>query len=175
MVEILRVVDSYVKAPWIGSNSWFASIERSRNPQTDIWNIPKHAKLLRIKLDFKEGGAFDFHDTFQKAKERINYTANMQNADELNVQSVQIEQLPAYQKAETLNHEFTHGQQEGDHGRNTAVNAPNSVRANALRPIDSMYAAGAITQERSARNQQNSPFAPPPGYEEVEQLHSSAT
>ncbi|KAF8467634.1 hypothetical protein BDZ91DRAFT_793320 [Kalaharituber pfeilii] len=59
-----NVYDSYVTAPFFGPNVWVSTIRAVRNG-----NIPDGIPELELKLTFKDGGTFDFHNHIEHAKE----------------------------------------------------------------------------------------------------------
>jgi hypothetical protein len=75
-------------------------------------NIPPTIPAIELKLTFKEGGAFDFHSTFERIKERLSHAVeiaresgqltggeglDMQQG--VNMDSVHLDELPAYEDA----------------------------------------------------------------------------
>jgi len=117
-------------------------------------------------MTFKDGGAFDFHSTFERIKERLQQAVDVAresgqlvgdgtevNAGRgggglsgVNMDSVHLDELPAYEDA------------TGDR--------PPHIRTE--EPLIDLSVSPPST-ERSPRNQQFSPPAePPPGYETVQ-------
>jgi hypothetical protein len=109
---------------------------------------------VELKLTFKEGGAFDYHNIFEQVKERLYNAVQMARDQGRNVGSVggvvdvaglgevHMEQLPAYEAPPGP---------ESDHDQITV--------ADGLSP----HRAGAQTQPHDP-----SPDEPPPGYEEAQ-------
>ena len=134
--------------------------------------IPSHHAFIEIKMTFKDGGAFDFHSSFERIKETLSQA--LESAREsgqvtgqgqgVDLSGVHLDQLPAYE----------------DIG-NTAVAQPPNILQQPV-PITSRNAH----QSRPANNAQLQPLdaplggptsgshfqppdEPPPGYEEAQQ------
>jgi hypothetical protein len=111
-------------------------------------NIPSGVPVLELKMTFKEGGTYDFHNAFERIKERTVNAVEiaresghlMGNSTSAAFNGVHLDELPAYEDAartgETVN--------PIDHGRQERVAA------------------------QTARGIQE-PAPPPPRYEEVQQ------
>ncbi|KAJ8115525.1 hypothetical protein OPT61_g2857 [Boeremia exigua] len=144
-VPILNVADSRVTAPWFGANKWEAVI----HPVTGGGIPPQHGELDCV-MEFKEGGAFDFHNIFERLKERLRQTidvARESGVDEtVAAGNVNMEDLPAYE--------------------DTRQHARGSV------PVAASASPETATPQRSSPLQSPRPFQPPsdppPGYEEVQ-------
>ncbi|KAJ4343694.1 hypothetical protein N0V95_006559 [Ascochyta clinopodiicola] len=160
-VPILNVADSRVTAPWFGANKWEAVI----HPVTG-GGIPSQHGELDCIMEFKEGGAFDFHNTLERLKERLRQTidvARESGVDEtVAAGNVNMEDLPAYE--DTRQHTSV---------PEVPLSPPVSAGlsgASAGGPV----AATAKTEspQRSSPPQSTQPFQPPseppPGYEEVQ-------
>jgi hypothetical protein len=95
-VPILNVADSRVTAPWFGANKWEAVI----HPVTG-GGIPPHHSELDCVMEFKDGGAFDFHNTFERLKERLRQTIDVARESGIDetvaAGNVITEDLPAYE------------------------------------------------------------------------------
>ena len=162
--ELSRIVDSYVKTPWIGPNTWVANLERSRSFQCDIWNIPKRIAALRLDINFNEGGAYEFHNTVIKAKERLHQAMEVRNMSlnengaagfaVMNPNSDNLEQLPEY--GNSLN------TVSRDNGEMMCM----AARHNSL--VDEM---GEQPERRSVQPEtpQEAQVESPPSYEEAQQ------
>jgi len=163
-VPILNVADSRVTAPWFGANKWEAVI----HPVTG-GGIPPHHSELDCVMEFKDGGAFDFHNTFERLKERLRQTidvARESGVDEtVAAGNVITEDLPAYEDSR-------------QHPR--VPEAPQSPPINGRLSDAGAGAGGPVTAaapeadspQRSSPLQSPRPFQPPseppPGYEEVQ-------
>jgi hypothetical protein len=78
-------------------------------------NIPATIPAIEVKMTFKEGGAFDFHSTYERIKERMQQVVDIAResgaltqgqaedgrADMggVNLDSVHLDELPAYEDA----------------------------------------------------------------------------
>ena len=82
--------DSRIVAPFFGPNSWCASVVPVANGGIPVASA---SSAIELKLVFKDGGAFDFHTTFETVKERA------QQAMEAGSAEVHLEDLPAYEDA----------------------------------------------------------------------------
>lgn len=119
-------------------------------------------------MEFKEGGAFDFHNTFERLKERLRQTLDVARESGIDetvaAGNVNMEDLPAYedtrQHARVPEEPLSPPVSAGLSG--TGVSAP--VAAAAPPEPDS--------PQRSSPLQSPQPFQPPseppPGYEEVQ-------
>lgn len=58
--------------------------------------IPTQHGVVELKLTFREGGAFDFHQVFEQIKERVHHAQTMAR-DSGRALDVDLEQLPAYE------------------------------------------------------------------------------
>ena len=108
---LLDFKDSYVVAPWFGANYWAAVVTpRPRG------GVPPGVTELELKMEFKEGGSFDFHTLFVRVKELAVQQAESDayRASEYgdgggygtggfyappNMPAVNLEQLPAYEES----------------------------------------------------------------------------
>lgn len=164
-VPILNVADSRVTAPWFGANKWEAVI----HPVTG-GGIPSQHGELDCVMEFKEGGAFDFHNTFERLKERLRQTidvARESGVDEtVAAGNVNMEDLPAYedtrQHARVPEEPLSPPASAGLSGVGVAVDGPASAAV----------APESDSPQRSSPLQSPRPFQPPseppPGYEEVQ-------
>lgn len=102
---ILNLHDTYVRAPFFGANYWTASVRPVAGG-----GIPPTLTLVDLRMTFREGGAFDYHNVFELIKERLNQAVqsardagrNVGNAagmDPAVLQGLHLEQLPAYEPA----------------------------------------------------------------------------
>lgn len=75
-VNIDRVSHNHARAPWFGSNSWHAKLNRwqrwdSVRPSIPKWTVPEHILQLDVRMDFRDGGAFDFHTNSERLREMV--------------------------------------------------------------------------------------------------------
>ncbi|KAL2823924.1 hypothetical protein BDW59DRAFT_91112 [Aspergillus cavernicola] len=137
---LLNLHDSYVSSPFFGPNAWNAVVQ-----PVPGGGIPPSLIAVHLKVTFKEGGAFDFHNQFEMVKERLQQAVDVsgesgRGAGNVNMASVHLEELPAYSGPQS-------GLNTGSHNYNRP----------APRHSASETSTGAEPQE------------PPPGYEEVQQ------
>ncbi|KAF2162969.1 hypothetical protein M409DRAFT_68903 [Zasmidium cellare ATCC 36951] len=101
---ILNLHDSYPHNPMFGASYWTASAQPVQGG-----GIPVPATgVVELKLTFKEGGAYDFHTTYEKLRERLQQVVDVSrmngngsgsSAGAMNgvdVSNVNLEDLPAY-------------------------------------------------------------------------------
>ncbi|RDL39462.1 PH protein [Venustampulla echinocandica] len=100
---ILNLQDTFVRAPFFGANYWTANVK-----PVSGGGIPPTNSAIELRLTFREGGAFDFHNTYEQIKERL-YQAYMVaresgRAGDSNMDfgNVHLEQLPAYEACSTV-------------------------------------------------------------------------
>jgi len=158
---ILNLHDTHVAAPFFGPNVWTSIVQ-----SVPGGNIPPEHPAVELKMTFKDGGAFDFHSTFERIKERLQQVVDVAresgqlvgdgsevNAGRgggglsgVNMDSVHLDELPAYEDA-------TGSRRPDPHSQEPLIDLTGSPPATA----------------RSPREQQFSPPAePPPGYETVQ-------
>ncbi|KAH0551770.1 hypothetical protein GP486_007011 [Trichoglossum hirsutum] len=167
---ILNLHDTHVSAPFFGPNIWTAALQ----PVTG-GGIPPTQSVIELKMVFKEGGAFDFHQHFERVKERLlqavdvareaghRGTGGESSLTGVNLASVHLEQLPAYEEA-----------------NRGSASPPGGSTA---RPLYSMQGGSGVATssnsqgsgkpppsgESSAEGERfEPPVEPPPGYEEVQ-------
>lgn len=63
--------------------------------------IPPSLPAVQVKVTFKEGGAFDFHNHFERIKERLqqaveNSQASSRGARNVDLSTIHLDELPAY-------------------------------------------------------------------------------
>jgi hypothetical protein len=111
---ILNLHDTRVAAPFFGPNVWTAIVQ-----PVPGGNIPPEHAALELKMTFKDGGAFDFHSTFERIKERLQQAVDVARESgqligdgtdigggngggplsSVNLDSVHLDELPAYEDA----------------------------------------------------------------------------
>lgn len=129
---------------------------------------PQHGELDCV-MEFKEGGAFDFHNTFERLKERLRQTIDVARESGIDetvaAGSVNMEDLPAYE--DTRQH-----RRVSEASQSPPANAGlGGVGVGVGGPVTSA-APDADSQQRASPLQSPRPFQPPseppPGYEEVQ-------
>ncbi|OBT63688.1 hypothetical protein VE03_06176 [Pseudogymnoascus sp. 23342-1-I1] len=146
---ILNLHDTYVRAPFFGANYWTASVRPVAGG-----GIPPSLALVDLRMTFREGGAFDYHNVFELIKERLHQAVQNARDSGRNVggaagmdpgvlQGLHLEQLPAYEPA------------AGNPGSGVAAGAREAPQVDAQ----------ARAEPESAAAQ---PDEPPPGYEEAQ-------
>jgi len=143
---ITNVHDSRVSAPFFGPNVWQAVIQ----PVPNGGIIPS-AAAVELKLVFKDGGAFDFHSTFERLKERVQQVVENNNSQDAAAAqraalNVHLEDLPAYEEATGL--------------------ARSPVPAQSPEELPTLVPDNSAARATIAAS--NLPDEPPPGYEEVQ-------
>jgi len=119
--------------------------------------------VVELRLAFKEGGAFDFHNIFEQIKERVYqaYTVARESGPQgvaANLADVHLEQLPAYEVAQQTAPAV---EQEDE--------APVIISPTPVRPIERDNGVARSDTENSLRQGQvPTPDEPPPGYEEAQ-------
>ena len=147
----MKLHDSRVTTPFFGPNAWVAMAQ-----PVPGGNIPAHHAALELKLTFKDGGAYDFHTKFIQIRERLQQASDVaaetgsrqqgSNAAGVNMDSVHLEQLPAYEE------------------QASEVQAVPSETP-ALSAVSQHPGAPVSQQEANSRPQ---PDGPPPGYDEAQ-------
>ncbi|OBT39442.1 hypothetical protein VE00_09835 [Pseudogymnoascus sp. WSF 3629] len=145
---ILNLHDTYVRAPFFGANYWTASVRPVAGG-----GIPPSLALIDLRMNFREGGAFDYHNVFELIKERLHQAVqaardagrNVGGVDQEVLGGLHLEQLPAYEPAATV--------------------APGAGAADEVRRGDVVDGGQRAEGESAAAVQ---PDEPPPGYEEAQ-------
>jgi len=158
---ILNLNDTFVRAPFFGANYWIALCK-----PVSGGGIPAHFSAVALRLTFREGGAFDFHMTFEQIKERLYQAVSVARESSgtsgVNLANVHLEQLPAYEPAEDVQVEGNRVEEEEDE---PVILSP--------RPVRPGHGDGTVTGEVRAEEPPNvsasiAPDEPPPGYEEAQ-------
>ncbi|KAI9375295.1 hypothetical protein BJX61DRAFT_170334 [Aspergillus egyptiacus] len=135
---LLNLHDSHVSSPFFGPNAWNAVVQ-----PVPGGGISPSLPAVQLKVTFKDGGAFDFHNGFERIKERLQQAVEIsgesgRGAGNVNLSSVHLEELPAYSAPQSsLDVERLSNNRASDH------HSPPDVSAE--------------------------PQEPPPGYEEAQQ------
>lgn len=138
--------DTHVSAPFFGPNQWMALVQ-----PVPGGGIPAALPAVQLKVTFKEGGAFDFHNHFERIKERLQQAVDVsqegsRGTRNVDMSAVHLEELPAYT-----------GPSQGLPGSGFDSN-PSAPSLNSR----------SGTADRTASSGAE-PMEPPPGYEEVQQ------
>ncbi|KAE9370392.1 hypothetical protein N431DRAFT_33206 [Stipitochalara longipes BDJ] len=148
---ILHLQDTYVRAPFFGANYWVALCK-----PVPGGGIPPNNSAVELRLTFREGGAFDFHSTFEQIKERLHHAYTMaRESGRQNVVDVDLEQLPAYEPAREVESE--------DEGPRILSPVPTRPQAR-----DSGAADALRNPTETSPPNFTAPDEPPPGYEEAQ-------
>ncbi|GAB1192241.1 hypothetical protein APSETT444_001430 [Aspergillus pseudonomiae] len=88
--------DTHVSAPLFGANVWQSLVQ-----PVPGGGIPSSLPALLLKVTFKEGGAFDYHNKFEEIKERLrvaleNTRQSSRGVGNVDMSTVHLDQLPAY-------------------------------------------------------------------------------
>ena len=95
-----------MRAPFFGANYWTGLCKAVQDG-----GIPAAHAAVEIRLTFREGGAFDFHSTFEQIKERLHHAYSVARESGqggeaiLNLANIHLEQLPAYEAAREVENE----------------------------------------------------------------------
>ena len=150
---ILNTQDTYVRAPFFGANYWTGLCKAVQDG-----GIPAAHPAVEIRLTFREGGAFDFHSTFEQIKDRLHHAYSIARESgqggeaNLNLANIHLEQLPAYEAAREVESER----------EEPVILSPIPVRPGE-RGARVPAAVGASEAPRVP-----APSDPPPGYEEAQ-------
>ena len=153
MAPILNLQDTRISAPFFGPNVWTGILQ----PVTGGGIPPQHA-FVEIKMTFKEGGAFDFHSTFERIRDSLLRAVETAQASghELDMGNVHLDELPAYNEV----------------GGTQAMAPGRSANAQAALPTQGGTQQAALSAPRpnnvSRPNSFSPPDEPPPGYEEAQ-------
>jgi WW domain-binding protein 2 len=168
---ILNCQDTHIAAPWFGPNVWTAVIQPVAGG-----NVPTDVPAIELKMTFKEGGAYDFHNIFERIKERTQHAVDMareaghispggaEDRGLVDLHDVHLDELPAYEE--------NAGPGVRVVGRDAEVEAPISMRAERRAAgVGRAQAHGtatseSISQEPSRPGEQ--PRGEPPRYEDVQ-------
>ena len=108
-------------------------------------NVPPPHSALELKMTFKDGGAFDFHTSYERVKERLQQIVEVQReTGDMEVGNVHLDDLPRYE----------------EHQQAVSAGAPPVVSAAPQSPTS--------VQSSPLQETFSPPAGPPPGYEEVQ-------
>ncbi|KAI9673199.1 MAG: hypothetical protein M1817_003062 [Caeruleum heppii] len=175
---ILNLHDTHVSAPFFGPNVWTAVLQ-----PVPAGGIPPVHSVLELKMVFKEGGAFDFHSQFERIKERLQQAVEAARAggdgsaaghgpgalSGVNLAAVHLEQLPAYEEANTNSTLLMPA--TSSHAQGVEDERSHDGPATNASPVVPNHQTDGVS---SLGEPHPPPNEPPPGYEEA-QLASVAT
>ncbi|KPI43190.1 uncharacterized protein AB675_6827 [Cyphellophora attinorum] len=164
--SLLNLHDTHISFPWFGPNMWMALVE-----PVPGGNIPQ-SHHIELKLTFKEGGAPDYHSSFERIKERLqqavesaresNLTSGRQDGlSGVNMDAVHLDELPSYENS--------------GNDQMAPVNAVSAEEAAAeTAAAEARWAEQARPSETISSQPEPRPVAAttsdgPPGYEEAQQ------
>jgi hypothetical protein len=164
---ILNTQDTYVRAPFFGANYWTGLCKAVAGG-----GIPPAHPVVEIRLTFREGGAFDFHSTFERIKERLHQAYEVaresgRGGANVDLANLHLEQLPAYEPSREM--EGAEGGDEEEEEEEPVILSPVPVR-----PMerDGGVAGSGNIGDTSYYETPGPPAAPPseppPGYEEAQ-------
>jgi hypothetical protein len=98
----MHCADAHVAAPFFGPNVWTAAVA-----PVPGGNVPADCARLAVRVTFKDGGAYDFHSTFERVKERTVQAVEVASesgrlgavAAAAGLDGVHLDELPAYEHA----------------------------------------------------------------------------
>ncbi|KAH0537242.1 hypothetical protein FGG08_005944 [Glutinoglossum americanum] len=166
---ILNLHDTHVSAPFFGPNVWTAALQ----PVTG-GGIPPTQSIIELKMVFKEGGAFDFHQHFERVKERLLQAMDVAresgngeasagaNLAGVNLAAVHLEQLPAYEETNLSSMSPLDG--FSPHPWNPARHDSGAASSSDGQGSRTSPFPG----ERPVEERFEPPIGPPPGYEEAQ-------
>ncbi|KAE8144646.1 hypothetical protein BDV25DRAFT_145411 [Aspergillus avenaceus] len=133
---LLHIHDTHVSAPLFGPNVWTALVQ-----PVPGGGIPPALPAVQLKVTFKEGGAFDYHNHFERIKERLeqaveNSQESRRGLADVDMSTIHLDELPAYSGPQHDN--SNHAQSHPQGSRPDSTSGPE-------------------------------PAEPPPGYEEAQQ------
>lgn len=165
---ISNLQDTRVAAPFFGPNAWLAVLQ-----PVNGGGIPPHHAFVKLKMTFKEGGAFDLSSTYERIKETLSHASEVarENGRPVDLSTVDLEQLPAYEEVAaaipataSMTTSTTHIQ------RPTPISSTGAPR---LPRRDNVIADSSRNQKEPTNpepaEQLPPPNEPPPGYDEAQQ------
>lgn len=174
---ILNLHDSYPHNPMFGACYWTASAQPVQGG-----GIPVPATgVVELKLTFKDGGAYDFHTTYERLRERLQQVADVSRMDGtasgssagamngVNMANVNLEELPAYTEESdgplipptAAAAAIAQAQAQAQQQRSTAVTQQTRDSGVGVEEHDR-------PQPKPTDNAFSPPDEPPPGYEETQ-------
>lgn len=131
--------------------------------------IPAQHPALELKMTFKDGGAFDFHQKYERIKERLHQVMEVaaerspsgNTSRGVDMDNVILDELPAYSEAAST----------------IPTTAPFQRMPSSRAPVPSAGSGGQasdvplaqpVPERVEPQDQFNPPAEPPPGYDEVQ-------
>ncbi|KAK2795322.1 hypothetical protein FQN51_000507 [Onygenales sp. PD_10] len=149
---LLNLQDTYVSAPFFGPNYWSAQVRPIAGG-----NIPASNVAVKLKMTFRDGGAFDFHTEFERIRDRLQQVIEQVPGGAVDFDQVHLDQLPAYDPSGGVSHE-------------QPPEEPRSFVSQEERPPQlNGECAPSWARGSSTETPQSNPTEPPPGYEEAQQ------
>lgn len=171
----MNLQDAHVHAPFFGANVWTGILQ----PVTG-GGIPPHHAFVEIKMTFKEGGAFDFHSTYERIKESLSQaielaresgqmTGNSGQMAGVDLSTVNLDQLPAYEDiGDSRPVPQVRVAQPIPIPTPTAGPPPLMRDSGVLLPSDEERNAKSTSDQSPSSDRVEVPTEPPPGYDEVQ-------
>jgi hypothetical protein len=179
---LLNLHDTRVAAPFFGPNTWQAIVQPVHGG--GLTSSSGAAAGVELRLTFKDGGAFDFHTTFERLKERLQQAVDngVVSAAGLSgagggglagynlAASVHLDELPAYEPeshgGRPTSYSTAVGQQPPDPHREAFAPQHTSKAEEAGMLPDSQPRTSASRVPPSTQSDVSSD--PPPGYDEAQ-------
>lgn len=91
----MNLQDTRVSAPIFGANNWSGILL-----PVNGGGIPPHHAYLKIKMTFKDGGAYDFANAYERIKENVSQAIELaqESGRPEDLSNVDLDQLPAYEE-----------------------------------------------------------------------------
>ena len=166
MAPILNLQDTRISAPFFGPNVWTGILKPVMGG-----GIPAQHAFVEIKMTFKEGGAFDFHSTFERVRDSLLQAVENAQASgqELDPADVHLDELPAYNEVSGAGLPAA----GTGAGAGAAAQAPGRTTAPPSRTTQDATAQGGSSDpaqgaDRPTAGRFEQPNEPPPGYEEAQ-------
>ncbi|MCJ1312896.1 hypothetical protein MMC25_006572 [Agyrium rufum] len=191
---LLNFQDAHVSAPFFGPNVWNCVLL----PVTG-GGFPAQHTYVEMKLTFKDGGAFDFHTTFERIKESLAQAIETAResgrggaggsgaggaAAGIDLSNVNLDQLPAYEEhgntmrvpapqpfpPQPPSQPQQQQQQQQPPSSSPQIVQPVPISPNRPRRTSEQRIAGlSQTLQQPQQATVPQPDEPPPGYEETQQ------
>lgn len=170
----MNLQDAHVHAPFFGANVWTGILQ----PVTG-GGIPPHHAFVEIKMTFKEGGAFDFHSTYERIKESLSQaielaresgqvTGNAGQMAGVDLSTVHMDQLPAYEDIGASRSVPPVRLAQPIPIAAPAAGPPLMRDSAVLLPSDEERNAKSSSDQPPSSDRTEVPTEPPPGYDEAQ-------